>query len=46
MLTELTDVAEDPGEIVNIHFGQKKFGNYKKLMAISEAAKKGQRLRI
>ena len=46
MLEELADVPEDPGEIVNIHFGQKKFGNYKKLMAISEAAKKGQRLRI
>ena len=46
VLEELKDVPEDPGEIVNIHFGQKKFGNYNKLMQISEAAKKGQRLRI
>ena len=43
MLKELRDMNEfdDPGEIVNIHFGHRNFKNYRKLMQIEKAAKKG-----
>ena len=46
VLTELQDSQEDAKEIVNVHFGQKKFVNYRNLMLIEQAAKKGQALRI
>ena len=43
VLKELRDANEfdDPGEIVNIHFGHKNFFNFRKLMQIEKAAKKG-----
>ena len=46
MLDCLDGAADDPGEIVSIHFGHKKFLNYKKLLQIALTAKKGQALRI
>ena len=46
VLEGLTGAIDDPGEIANIYFGQKKFINYKKLMLIAQTAKKGQALRI
>ncbi len=46
VLEELDGSVDDPSEIVNITFGQKKFINFKKLMLIAQAAKKGQALRI
>ena len=41
VLEGLAFVDDHPSEIVNIHFGQKKFVNYQKLIRINEAAKKG-----
>ena len=37
---------DDPGEIVNIQFGHRNFNNFRKLMQIEKAAKKGQSYRI
>lgn len=34
-----------PSEIVNIHFAQKDFSNYKKLIAVEKLASEGQKLR-
>lgn len=46
VLEGLDGAADDPGEIVSIHFGHKKFLNYRKLLQIALTAKKGQALRI
>ena len=41
VLEGLDGAVDKPGEIVSIHFGHKKFNNYKKLMQIAQTAKKG-----
>lgn len=46
VLEGLRGTLDLPGEIVNIHFGAKKFVNYQKLMLIEQAANQGQSLRI